>query len=101
MFSPKRPWEEEYFGFRYKRLLPEGVTITAAQFSISVLEGSDPAAAGMISGPAAIAGDKVSQLVVGGVDGVKYELVCKADFSDNQKKVTLCDAFYVRAACEC
>jgi hypothetical protein len=99
-FSPKRTWEREHFAFRYTRLLPAGVTITAATFEISVEEGSDPAAAAMISGAASISGDKVTQLVIGGVEGVRYCLLCKADFSDGQEDVTLCDTFRVTDSCD-
>lgn len=99
-FTPKHPSEEEVFALRFTRLLPAGVTITAAPWTSTVVQGADPAAAAMISGAAIIAGDKVSQLVIGGVDGVQYELACVATLSDGQKP-RLCATLWVRAACVC
>jgi hypothetical protein len=84
-FTPKKPAEREYFAVRFTRLLPAGVTIVSAQWFCTVLQGDDPAAAAMVSGGAIVAGDKVSQLIIDGVDGVQYDLECEATLSDGQK----------------
>lgn len=99
-FTPKKPLERELFAFRFTRQLPSGVTIASAVWTSTVVQGTDTGAAAMISGPAAIVGDKVSQLVINGVDGVQYALECEATLSDGQK-VRLCATLWVRAACAC
>lgn len=97
-FTAKRVDEREYFGFRYRALLPDAVVITSAVWSITVLEGTDADAADMISGSPIIADDLVSQLIIDGVAGVKYCLECLATFSDGQK-VALCDTVWVLGPC--
>jgi len=98
-FTEKRPAEREKFAFNYKRLLPQDVTIQSAVWTVSVLEGVDAGAAGMISGAAVIEGDKVSQLVIDGLIDVQYCLQCEAFFSDGQR-VILSDTLWVRAPCD-
>lgn len=97
-FSPKTPDETELFGFEFKRLLPEGETIVSAECTISVLEGTDASASSMISGTASVSGSRVSQMITGGVAGVRYCLKCAATFSDGQEP-ELHDDFYVVEAC--
>jgi len=97
-FTEKRPAEREKFAFSYKRLLPEGVTIQSAVWTVSVLEGVDAGAAAMVSGAAVIEGDKVSQLIIDGLVDVQYCLQCEAVFSDGQH-VILSDTLWVRAPC--
>jgi hypothetical protein len=54
--------------------IPVSDGIRAASCSCSVYTGLDPAAASMVSGPAAISGTKVTQLLSAGVAGVLYQL---------------------------
>lgn len=98
-FSPaKKPSERESFAFNFAQLLPAGVTIASAVWTVTVVQGTDSNPSAMVSGSPLIQGSKVSQLIIGGVDGVEYCLSCQATFSDGQKPI-LCDTLWVRAAC--
>ncbi len=99
-FDPKKPAAQEYFALRFTRQLATGITIVSAVWTCTVVSGTDAAAAAMISGPAVIVGDKVSTLVIDGVDGVQYCLECMATFSDGQR-VPLCATLWVRSNCDC
>ena len=81
-FSPKRSTETEVFSVDYTNLLPEGVTIASAVWSVKTSSGS--AAPSMLSGAAVVAGSLVSQMLTGGVPGVTYVPTCAATFSDGQ-----------------
>lgn len=89
-FTPKDPDSREFFAFRYAKELAKlpGVTIASAAWSITQVGAeadevdSDPNA--MKSGSAAVSGDKVSQLLIGGVERVQYCFQCDATLSDGQ-----------------
>jgi hypothetical protein len=86
-FDPKRAAEIEIFTVDFAPLLPDGVVIAAAAWSISPVDGSDPLAASMIIGSASISGSLVSQLIGSGVPGLRYAPICTAQFSDGQTRV--------------
>jgi hypothetical protein len=99
-FSPKTPTDEEYFAFNYGRILPAGVTIVSAEFFMTVIDGVDANPSAMLSGAPVIVGLKVFQRVIGGVDGVKYCLKCRATTSESPaQKIELHDDFRVELAC--
>jgi hypothetical protein len=86
-FDPKRSMEKEIFTVDFAPLLPDGVTILSAAWSISVVEGVDPAAPAMLIGSASISGSKVNQMIGGGVGDVLYAPVCTAQTSDDRTLV--------------
>lgn len=89
---------EEDHAFRYTLRLPAGVTIASAEWTLTVLEGTDPTPSASLSGSPAISGDKVSQRIIGRIADVQYCVQCKATLSDGQK-VPLTDTLWVRAGC--
>jgi len=97
-FSPKTPSAEEFFGFNFVRQLDAGETIQSAVWSITVKQGTDPNPSAMLSGTAIINGTKVSQKVIGGLDGVQYCLTCLATTS-GPEKIPLFDTLWVRSSC--
>lgn len=86
-FTPKRYTENEVFTVDYADDLADGETILSAAWSISTVDGTDPAAASMISGSAQITGSIVCQRITGGVPGVRYAPICTAQTSMGQKLV--------------
>lgn len=103
-FSPKHPDSREFFAFRYAKELANfpGVTIVSAVWTALQIDADgdevDPDPSAMISGGAGVNGDKVSQLIIGGVDGVKYCLQCIATLSDDQEIPKAADV-WVRKSC--
>lgn len=84
-FTPKRADEVERYVVDFVRLLPEGVTIVGASWTITTTRGS--LASNMIVGdPNAptIDGSQVSINIGGGVPGVTYVPTCRAACSDDQ-----------------
>lgn len=86
-FDPKRTAEKEVFTVDFAPLLPDGVTLMSAAWSISPVAGSDPNAASMIVGAASIAGSLVSQMIGGGLPGMRYAPICTAQDSRGQTLV--------------
>ena len=64
--------------------LATGETISSAVFSATVIKGIDAAPSNIISGVAAISGAICSQLIINGLDGVKYLIQCTATTSQSQ-----------------
>jgi hypothetical protein len=83
-FSPKRSIEKEVFTTDLTPLLSPGVTIESAVWEVRVVDGVDPSPSDMLIGGTSISGNKVSQMIGGGVAGVTYAPVCIAQTSDNQ-----------------
>jgi hypothetical protein len=83
-FSPKRAGEKEVFAVDFGPLLPAGVTIETAVWTITSIDTPDPAAAAMIVGDPVISGSIVSQMIDGGVPGTRYAPICTATTSDGQ-----------------
>jgi len=97
-FSPKTPAAEEFFGFNFVKQLPAGETISSAEWTITVKQGVDPNPSAMLSGSPVISGTKVTQKIVGCVDGVQYCLTCTAT-TNGPEKIPLFDTLWVRVAC--
>jgi hypothetical protein len=97
-FDPKAPAAKEFFAHDFRWQLATGETISSAVWTVTVLSGVDASPASMLSGVAIIAGSRVSQLIIGGVAGVKYCLACKATTSAGQELV-LDDDLTVQDAC--
>lgn len=81
---PKLLGETSLYSADFTGLLSSGETITTATVEASTYSGTDPAPAGLLSGPAAISGTIVSQLLTGGVLGVMYEILFTAITSAGQ-----------------
>jgi hypothetical protein len=56
--------------------LAVGETLSTASVTAATYTGTDAAPSALISGSAVISGEKVTQLIVDGVEGVVYLLVC-------------------------
>jgi hypothetical protein len=70
--------------FDFISRLATGETISTATVVASVYSGVDATPSAVISGSASISGTKVTQLVVAGVLGVMYKLVCTITTSASQ-----------------
>lgn len=84
-FDLKQVDEDVILSFDYTKQLATGETISTAVFSATVIKGTDASPGGIISGAATIAAAVCSQLVIDGVDGVKYLIKCIATTSQSQK----------------
>ena len=62
--------------FDFTSQLGSSETISTAVVTATVYSGSDASPSSIISGSAAISGQKVTQKVTAGVEGVTYLLVC-------------------------
>ena len=83
-FSDKRTPETVNLTWDCTHLLVSGETISTAAITASVLSGTDANPQDIVSGSASIAGAKVTQTIVAGVDGVTYALICKITTSASQ-----------------
>lgn len=83
-FDPKRASEAEIFTVDFGPRLASGVTISSPVWSITPVDGSDPSAGSMIIGSAAISGTTSSQIIGGGVPGIRYAPTCTVQTSDGQ-----------------
>lgn len=86
-FAPKRAAETEVFTVDFVNKLLPGETITSATWSITPVDGADPSASAMIQGAASVNGSAVSQIITGGVPGVRYAPTCTAQTSAGQTLV--------------
>lgn len=86
-FDPKRAGEKEIFTVDFSSRLAPGVTISSPVWSIAPVDGADPAAASMIIGAASISGSTSSQIIGGGVPGMRYAPICTVQTSDGQTLV--------------
>jgi hypothetical protein len=77
-FTPKRAIEQEVFTVNFVNKLLPGETIQSAVWSVTVAAGTDANPSAMIQGAAAINGSAVSQIITGGVPGVRYAPICTA-----------------------
>lgn len=77
-FAPKRAAETEIFTVDFVNKLLPGETITSATWSVTAVAGTDPNPSAMIQASAAINGSAVSQIITGGVPGVRYAPICTA-----------------------
>ena len=84
-FDEKQVDEDVILSFDYTKQLATGETISTAVFSATVVKGTDASPDNIISGLATISGAVCSQLVVDGVNGVKYLIKCIATTSQSQK----------------
>ncbi len=84
-FDPKIPSGREYFTNDFARQMAAGLTISSAVCVVTWLGGTaDLNASAMVSGAAVINGTKVSQLLIGGIDGARYQVEFDATLSDGQ-----------------
>lgn len=83
-FDPKRAAESEIFTVDFGPRLALGVTIASPVWSITPVDGADPAAASMIIGSASLSGTTSSQIIGGGVPGIRYAPICTVHASDGQ-----------------
>jgi hypothetical protein len=84
-FSPKRTGETIALTFDFVNVLGSTETISAAAWSVEVVEGTDASPSSMIQGAESISGTKVTQLITGGINKVVYRMVCQADTSIGQE----------------
>lgn len=84
-FSVKRTAEFRRLAMNFVNYLEPGETISNATFSVVVLSGTDANPSAMLSGGSSIVGSVCKQLVVGGVDGVRYLLKCLINTSLGQR----------------
>lgn len=73
-FDPKDPSESRAFVLDFADDLAAGETVTAATFTVTVLEGTDANPSAMLSGAAVASGTTAAQRLVGGLAGVVYKV---------------------------
>jgi hypothetical protein len=79
--SPKDPAEKVPILFDYTLQLADGETLATASVTVTTELGTDATPAAMLSGTAIINGAKVTQWLIGGVNGVLYHLRCSVTTS--------------------
>ena len=73
-FSYKLTTENELFTFDFSPILADTETILTAVCTVQVKDGVDPSPDSIKSGSPGIAGDLVTQRVLGGLSGITYRL---------------------------
>ena len=86
-FTPKRAGESEIFTVDFAPLLAKGEAISSPVWTIAVVDGVDAAASTMIVGQPAVNGTTASQMLKGGIPGVRYAPVCTVQTSLGQTLV--------------
>jgi hypothetical protein len=86
-YSPKRASEVETFGVDFVNLVPAGVTILSAAWTVNVLKGVDANAAAMVVGSPTISGTVVTTHIAGGIADVFYLPRCTAQLSNGDTVV--------------
>lgn len=84
MFRPKTAGENRKVVFDFANQLAVGVTLSSSATTSEVFSGVDASPSSMISGSSSISGTQVTQMIIGGTDGVVYDLICTAVTSDSQ-----------------
>lgn len=84
-FSDAEAGESEPYGFDFTKDVPSPDTIVSAEFSLTVVAGTDNAPGTRLTGSPVITEKKVSQRVVGLVAGARYKLKCIATTSSGNK----------------
>lgn len=82
IFESKNSVEEKIYEFELGDQLLFGEFISGAVVAASVFTGTDANPSAIISGSPSISGTVVSQKIIGGVDGVIYNLLCVVNTSD-------------------
>lgn len=82
-FPRKDPGERKTHTFNLSRVLDSDETITAATWTVTVEEGTDPSPELLLYGAPSNTGQKASQRIAGGVSGCKYKLKCQVTTSKN------------------
>jgi hypothetical protein len=83
-FDPKRAAEAEIFTVDFGPRLAAGVTISSPVWSLTPVNGADPNVGSMIIGTASVSGSTSSQIIGGGVPGLRYAPTCTVQTSDGQ-----------------
>jgi hypothetical protein len=76
-FSRKRIDEDLKLSFDFTNDLASAETISTADVTATVHSGTDASPQNIVSGPAAISGQVVTQLIINGLQGVTYLLECE------------------------
>ena len=84
-FPNKQVDEDIVASFDYTDQLATGETISSAVFSATVAKSTDASPENIISGSGTVSGAVCSQLVINGLNGVKYLIKCIATTSQSQK----------------
>ncbi len=84
-FDPKRPGATELFGWDFSRALSPNEIINSAAVAVEFVSGSpDANPSSMALNAPVIAGNKVNQLITGGINGNTYNIRFTANTSMNQ-----------------
>lgn len=76
VFPSKRPDESLPLQFSFGDQLQFGETISGQAITSTVFAGEDPLPADILFGAPTLAGSTITQVVLGGIPGVIYQLVC-------------------------
>lgn len=80
--------EDVIVGWEFGKELPDGVTISSAGTTVMAVNAdstvSDPSPENMLSGAASVSGSVVSQKLIDGLVGAKYDVKLTANLSDGQ-----------------
>ena len=90
-FDSKYQEETIILTFDYSKLLAAGETIDSAEWTVSVIAGVDANPSAMLSGAIAINGSNVSHKILGGIEGVSYQMRAKATTSLVQILILVAD----------
>lgn len=81
----KDPAEKVWLTFDFKAALEAGETITATQVTVELMQGTDATPANIFDGASqTLAGNKVMQKIMGGVDQAVYLIKCVATLSSGR-----------------
>lgn len=83
----KAPTEIVPLTFDFAADIATAATVTVVSVAVSVITGTDPTPANILQGAATASGATVTQWITGGVDGVRYKILCTVNASDGQRLV--------------
>lgn len=80
----KTPAEDKVVTFDFAPEANSNSVLSSPTVAKSVISGNDPGAVGLQVGVPAVSGLTVMVMIVGGLDGVAYELLCTAHASNGE-----------------
>ena len=83
----KGPTEVVPLSFDFTADIATGATVQVVSVTVAVVSGSDASPGNLLQGAAIATGATVTQWITGGVDGVRYKILCTVDASDGQRLV--------------
>lgn len=84
IFPGKYSGDTAIHTFDFTSKLSSGETLSTASVAATVYSGTDASPSALVSGSSTISGQKVTQVITAGTEGVTYKLICTVTTSSSQ-----------------